>query len=84
MRLFLMILILPLAACANAPVGWGGSHEVSLANEKAITVVYDPIMGGYEKAQHAATEHCKQYGKSPVPTVSGNRGVLPTQTYECQ
>lgn len=84
MRLLLTFLILPLSACANAPVGWGGSHEVALANEAAITVVYDPMMGGYNKAMQAATDHCAKYDKSPVPTVSGNRGVLPTQTYECR
>lgn len=36
-----------LAGCAGAPVGWGGTHQVTLANEQAISIVYDPIMGGY-------------------------------------
>tara|TARA_R110002124_G_scaffold149220_1_gene315074 strand:+ start:221794 stop:222048 length:255 start_codon:yes stop_codon:yes gene_type:complete len=84
MRLLLIILVLPLSACANAPVGWGGSHDIVLANEKAITIAYDPIMGGYSKAMQAATEHCGEYDKSPVPTVSGKRGPMPTQTYECR
>ena len=84
MRFLLLILILPLAACANAPVGWGGSHELVLANEQAVTIVYDPLMGGYDKANHAASEHCAKYNKSPVPTVEGNMGALPTQTYECR
>jgi len=83
-KLLLLILILPLTACAGAPVGWGGSHELVLANEQAVTIAYDPLMGGYNKANHAATEHCAKYSKSPVPTVRGNKGVLPTQTYECR
>lgn len=83
MRFFLLVSILSLTACAGK-VGWGGSNEVVLANDEAITIVYDPLMGGYGKAQQVATGHCDQYGKSPVPTVSGNRGVLPTQTYECR
>ncbi len=35
-----------LVGCAGAPVGWGGTHEVTLANERAISIVYDPLMGG--------------------------------------
>ena len=84
MRYITLVLILPLAACAGGAVGWGGTHELVLANPQAVTIAYDPLMGGYEHAQYAATQHCAQYGKSPVPTVSGNRGIIPTQTYECR
>ncbi len=84
MRPYLIILMLPLAACANVPAGWGGSHDIVLANEKAITIAYDPLLGGHSKAQQVATEHCAQFDKSPVPTVSGHRRVMPTQTYECR
>lgn len=82
--LFTTFMALTLTACANAPVGWGESHEIALANDEAITIVYDPMMGGYNAAQQTAAEHCDQYDKSPVPTVSGNRGILPTQTYDCR
>lgn len=84
MRILPMLCLFLLCGCANSKVGWGGTHEVVLANEAAITVVYDPMVGGYHKAQEVSTEHCKKYGKSPVPTVAGKAGILPTQTYECR
>ena len=84
MRYLLLTLPFLITACAGGAVGWGGSHQVVLANEQAITIAYDPLMGGYGKAQQVATEHCDLYKKSPIPTVSGNMGILPTQTYECR
>ena len=83
MHLLFLITALLLTACTNK-VGWGKSHEVVLANEKAITVIYDPLMGGYKKAQIAATEHCQKHDKDPVPTLTGDQGTLLTQTYECK
>jgi hypothetical protein len=76
--------VVVLAACAGAPVGWGGTHEVVMANEKAITVLYDPFLGGHDDAYRIATEHCKKFGKDPVPTVEGRKNMQPTQTFECK
>ena len=75
-----------LAGCAieGAPVGWGGTHRAVMANEASVTYVYDRIVGGYDAVMGAATDHCKTYGKSPVPTVAGTVGVLQTQTFECR
>lgn len=84
MRFLLLIPILSLAACAGAPVGWGGTHEVTLANERAISIVYDPMMGGYAAANKAATEHCLKYSRSPVPTNKMPHGVLTEQVFECR
>ena len=78
------ILLLFLSGCVGAPVGWGGSHNAILANDESVTYVYDRLMGGYKKIMSDATKHCKTYGKSPVPTVSGRDGVLWTQTFECK
>jgi|TARA_R110000822_G_scaffold31760_5_gene91684 hypothetical protein len=76
--------LLFLTGCADAPVGYGGSHRAVLANDKSVTYVYDPIMGGYNKAMRDSTKHCKSYGKSPVLTFSGKQGVLGTLTFECR
>lgn len=76
--------ITSLTACAGAPVGWGGTHEITLANERAISIVYDPIVGGYAAANRAATEHCQKYGHSPVPTDRKPNGVLTEQVFECR
>ncbi len=73
-----------LAGCAGAPVGWGGTHEVTLANERAISIVYDPMMGGYGAANRAASEHCQRYGHSAVPTNKSKNGVLTEQVFECR
>jgi hypothetical protein len=77
-----LLLILP--GCAGAPVGWGGTHEVTLANERAISIVYDPLVGGYGAANKAATEHCQKYSLSPVPTNKTPNGVLTEQVFECR
>ena len=82
--LFISSVLLFLTGCAGAPVGWGGSHESILANDKSVTYVYDRLMGGHKKIMSDATKHCKTYGKSPVPTVSDTNGVLWTQTFECR
>lgn len=78
------LIVLTLTACAGAPVGWGGTHQVTLANEKAITIVYDPMMGGYAAANQEATTHCNKYGLDPVPANKGKAGVLTEQVFECR
>lgn len=82
--LIFVSLIFLLAGCAGAPVGWGGTHRVSLANERAISILYDPLVGGGSEANQAATQHCQKYGLSPVPTNKTNSGVLIEQVYECR
>jgi hypothetical protein len=70
--------------CAGAPVGWGGTHRTVQANEVSVTYLYDRAVGGLDAVMRAATDHCGQYDKSPVPTVSSRQGVLYTQTFECR
>ena len=82
--LFAILLSLMTAGCVGAPVGWGGTHEVMLANEKSITFIYDKFVGGYYAIMNDATEHCKKYKKDPVPTLEGRQGMLFTQTFECR
>jgi len=82
--LFAILLSLMTAGCVGAPVGWGGTHEVMLANEKSITFIYDKLVGGYYAIMTDATEHCKKYKKDPVPTLEGRQGMLFTQTFECR
>lgn len=82
--LFAILLSLMSVGCAGAPVGWGGTHEVMLANEKSITFIYDKLVGGYYAIMTDATEHCKKYKKDPVPTSEGRQGMLFTQTFECR
>ena len=79
--------LLPLlSGCASegAALGWGGTHRVVLANEKAVMYEYDPVVGGFDKAVAAAEKYCADRGKSAVPTVSGRSGVFLTQTFECR
>ena len=81
-----LIVCCTLAGCAieGAPVGWGGSHKVVLANEHAVTYQYDALVGGYGAVMAAATEHCASFGKSPVPTVNQDMGIVSSQTFECR
>ncbi len=76
-----MILV---TGCEGAAVGWGGTHQAVQANEMSVTYIYDALVGGYGATMRAATTHCGQYKKSPVPTMSGRQGVLYTQTFECR
>lgn len=76
--------LIVLAGCAGGAVGWGGTHQVTLANEQAISIVYDPLMGGYGHANAEATAHCMKYKKSPVPTSKNRNGVLTEQVFECR
>ena len=45
-RLILILISCILVGCSSAPVGWGGTHEVILANEKSIAFIYDKLRGG--------------------------------------
>lgn len=85
-KLKFAVFLLPfvLSACAGAPVGWGGSAETTLANERAISIVYDPLMGGYATANKIATIHCQNHGRNPVPTTKNQHGVLIEQVFECR
>lgn len=74
---------LVLIGCAGGPVGWGGTHQTMQANDKFVTYLYDPLVGGRSAAMNAASEHCRVYGKNAIPTMSGNQGILQIQTYEC-
>ena len=69
-RLAILTVAILLQGCAieGAPLGWGGTHEVLLANEKAVTYKYDAVVGGQDAVFKAAADHCAAYGKSPVPT----------------
>jgi hypothetical protein len=80
------LLLTLLGACAsdNAALGWGGTHRVVMANDKAVMYEYDPVLNGLDKAVAAAQAYCGERGKSAVPTVSGRDGVFPTQTFECR
>ena len=80
---FTLTLCLFLAGCMNK-VGYGASHEITMANSKSVTIVYDPLMGGDRAQIDAATQHCQKYGKEPIPTIMSYRGILPQQTYVCQ
>jgi len=86
MNKLLPLLFLSITGCAipGAPVGWGGTHQVIQENEESVTYLYDALVGGYGAVMSAATQHCKRYGKSPVPTVDSKKGVLYTQTFECR
>jgi hypothetical protein len=68
----------------RAALGWGGTHRVVMANDKAVMYEYDPVLSGLDKAVAAAQAYCGERGKSAVPTVSGRDGVFPTQTFECR
>lgn len=78
------ILMLALIGCAGGPVGWGGTHETLQANDKFVTYRYDPLVGGRSSAANAAAAHCGAYGKTAVPTMNGNEGIIQIQTYECR
>jgi len=82
--LFAILLSLMLVGCAGAPVGWGGSHEIILANQKSVTFRYDPFLVNYTGMMADATKHCNLYNKEPVLTVRGQNGALATQTFECK
>ncbi len=73
-----------LSGCAGGPVGWGGTHEVLGANDKVVTYRYDPLVGGRSSAANAASAHCSGYGKTAIPTMRGNEGIIQIQTYECR
>jgi hypothetical protein len=84
-RLILILISCILVGCSSAPVGWGGTHEVILANEKSIAFIYDKLMGGYSAIMADATEHCKKYKKVPYPTTEGRALMtLSTQAFECR
>ena len=83
----LPILLLLLSACTTGAVGWGQTHEVTFANEKAITVTYDPVVGGRKPAMQAAQDHCAKYKKTAVPTETVKEDmykIITTQTFECR
>jgi len=83
-KFFITLSTFLIFGCAGAPVGWGGTHQAVQANDKSVTYVYDPLVGGYSATMNAASAHCNNYGKSAVPTFAGRQGILSTQTFECR
>jgi len=81
---YILIALFLLTSCAGAPVGWGGTHQVTLANPQAISIVYDPLVGGYAAANREATMHCQKFGRNPVPTDKKPNGILTEQVFECR
>lgn len=73
-----------LTACSTSPLGWGGTHEVRLANSKVISIVYDPIVRGEKKIYKVAEDHCAQFGKEAVPGGTVKRGMYPEATFRCE
>ena len=53
----LIVSLFTLVGCAGAPVGWGGTHSAVQANDKSVTYVYDPFVGGYTATMNAASAH---------------------------
>jgi hypothetical protein len=80
-------LIALLSGCAGAPVGWGGSYEVLLKSEKAITIEYDELVSSYKEVGVVAQAHCKSHGKVAVPageTTTRVSGLIKTHTFRCE
>lgn len=76
-----------LSGCAGAPVGWGGSFEVLLKNEKAITIEYDELVSSYKEIGAVAQAHCEKYGKVAIPageTTTRISGLVKTHTFKCE
>jgi hypothetical protein len=86
-RLWSAPLIALFSGCAGAPVGWGGSYEVVLKSEKAITIEYDELVSSYKEIGVVAQAHCKSYGKVAVPageTTTRVSGLIKTHTFRCE
>jgi len=86
-RLWSISLIALFSGCAGAPVGWGGSYEVLLKSEKAITIEYDELVSSYKAIGVVAQAHCERYGKVAVPageTTTRVSGLIKTHTFRCE
>lgn len=78
------IIFISLTGCQNAKMGWGGTHQIILENNKIITVAYDPIIDGHDEALAEVIRHCAERKKDPVPIMEGRAGMYPTITYKCE
>ena len=85
-KIFLFLIFFFISGCAipGAPIGWGGSHKITMSNEKAITFIFDPLVVCYECMVKEATNHCQKYQKSPVPTMTTSSGIIREKVYECK
>jgi hypothetical protein len=55
---------------------WGAAHKVINADEKGITIQYDPTVTSSIRAQVIARDHCKSMGKLSEPVSSEMPGIL--------
>ena len=83
-HLTLLVPILLLTSCAGAPVGWGGKHEILLANEATISIRYDTMLASEKSIFSIAEEHCVSYDKHAVATETSKSTGITTQTFECR
>ena len=75
MKKLILIPALLLCACSTQKLA---------ANEKSITIVYDPLIGN-QSAAAMAEEHCAQYSKSAVPTMTSTDWKGDNErVYECR
>lgn len=79
-----ILLVVLLAGCAGAPVGWGGKQKTLLANERAIMINYDPIVCNLQEVTQAADDHCARYGRSAVPIGYSESGATPVANFRCE
>lgn len=82
-NIFILITFL-LSGCATNPLGWGGKNQITLANSKAISIAYDPVVNGGATIYQVAADHCSKFGKEPVPQGTIQRGLFPEATFYCE
>lgn len=73
-----------LGACSTNRIGWGGKNEIRLANSKAISIAYDPVVNGENTIYQVARDHCAKFGKEAVPHDTVRRGLYPEATFLCK
>lgn len=84
MRVGIVCAVLALSGCAGGAVGWGGTHEVIASSASSMSVVYDPMVGGFGPAAAEAARHCARTERSAIPSGNHAEGAVRVQHFLCQ
>ncbi len=84
MRTLIVFAVLAVSGCAGGAVGWGGTHEVLASDAAYMSVVYDPMVGGFGPAAAEAARHCARTNRSAIPNGNHAEGAVRVQHFLCQ
>lgn len=85
MKIFIFAMLIAVAGCAGAPVGWGGTDEVLFSSADTIKLQWDSLTTTEDAVRQKAVVHCSGRGVEVVDAGSDSStlGLVRSKTWRC-